>query len=326
MRRPGFKITVLLASILLAIFAAEHALRFLGWEYRPLSVEVRDVEDARGFHLFKDEHFVFDPKLIWRPKPSFGVFNAQGLRGPILSPRPELDELRIVAVGDSNTLGWGGEDGANWPRDLAERLAAMGTPVTLANAGVWGYSSAQGLARLEEVLHYAPDIVLISFGANDAHRVARSDREFARSSQAVRSLTRWLTHFRLGQLVAAVAANGSDEHARTARVPLDKYRENLKDMVAMARDAGATPVFLTRPFVGAVDGPDKWKFTAFDYNATTAETAEHEGVLLVDLYSYFKARDELFSDESHFTDEGHRLAGEVVAGHLVPALRGWQRE
>lgn len=319
--RSGWAKAILVGgSLLLALFAVEHSLRWAGWEFRPLSVEVRDIQDARGFHLFKDDHFVYDPRLIWRPKPDFGVFNSQGMRGPVLSPKPAPGELRVVTIGDSNTLGWAGEDGANWPRDMDRRLESRRVAATIANAGVWGYSSTQGLARLEEVLSYSPRVVLVSFGANDAHRVARSDREFASSSHFVRAVTRWLTHFRIGQLVAAVFADGSEGEKVTARVPLDKYKDNLVRMARMARTAGAEPVFLTRPFVGPVDSVTKWKYAAFDYNQATVEIANQEDAMIVDLYSYFKGRDELFSDESHFTDQGHRLAGELVADLLTPFL------
>lgn len=326
MKAPVFKGLMLAASCFVALLAAEQVLRFIDWEYRPLSVEVRDVEDARAFHLFRDEHFVYDPQLIWRPKPGYGVFNSQGLRGAVLSTRRDPGEVRILAIGDSNTLGWAGDDGANWPRDLGGVLAATGVPATVVNAGVWGYSSAQGLARLEEVLRYSPQIVLISFGANDAHRVARSDRDYARSSHFARSVKRWFTHFRLGQLAAVAFADGSDDRTQTARVPLEKYRDNLRRMASMSREAGAEPIFLTRPFVGSVDDPQKWKYAAFDYNAATVETAVAEGAFVVDLYSFFKGREELFSDESHFTDEGHLIAGRIVADHLVPMLSGLRRE
>ena len=38
----------------------------------------------------------------------------------------------------------------------------------VANAGVYGYSSFQGLRRFHELLRYHPDVVTWSFGANDA--------------------------------------------------------------------------------------------------------------------------------------------------------------
>lgn len=85
---------------------AEQTLRLIGWEYKPLSVKVRDRDDARGFHLFNDDYVVYDPRLLWRPRHNFGVFNAQGDRGPEVSRDPSPGEIRVLAVGDSNTLGW----------------------------------------------------------------------------------------------------------------------------------------------------------------------------------------------------------------------------
>ena len=50
--------------------------------------------------------------------------------------------------------------------------------------------------------------------------------------------------------------------------------------------------------------------------------AENSGVSVVDFYSLFKTRPELFADESHFTAEGHRSAAELLAQRLRPHLRG----
>jgi lysophospholipase L1-like esterase len=326
LKKLTLRLLLVIAGALLALYVAEQVLRLVGWEYRPLSVQVRDRGDARGFHLFNDNHFVYDPRLLWRPKPDFGVFNSLGLRGPEVTRDRSTAELRVITVGDSNTLGWAGEDGANWPESLGKRLRALGTEVKVVNAGVWGYSSAQGLARLEEVLPYQPDLVLISFGSNDAHRVSRSDREFAEGSQWLRRLSRWLTHYRVGQLVAVSFRGGSTTGELIPRVPLDRYRENLRRMSAMVRSAGARPVFMTRPFTGTINDPLVWKNFAFDYNAVTVEVAIEEAAMVIDLYSYYKGRPEFFSDESHFTADGHRLAAEIVANHVNPFLSDLERE
>lgn len=318
MRGVLLKLVVVLGAVLVALVVAEQVLRWIGWEYKPLTIQVRDRQDARGFHLFDDEHFVYDPRLLWRPRPGFGVFNAQGFRGEELPRTPAPGEIRILAVGDSNTLGWAGEDGANWPADLDEELSAGRANLEVINAGVWGYSSAQGLARLEESLSFRPALVLISFGSNDAHRVSRSDREFAAGSQWLRRLTRWLTKHRLGQLVAVSFQREASDEPLVPRVPLEKYRQNLERMATMVRSAGAEPVFLTRPFTGTINDPLVWKNYAFDYNAVTVETAERNFAMVVDLYSYFKGRPEFFTDESHFTADGHLRAAKIVADHLRP--------
>jgi lysophospholipase L1-like esterase len=65
-----------------------------------------------------------------------------------------------------------------------------------------------------------------------------------------------------------------------------------------------------------------WKSFGHDYNAATAEIAEELEVPLIDLYAHFKDRDDFFADESHFTEEGHALAAEIVLQRLQPWIRG----
>jgi len=45
-------------------------------------------------------------------------------------------------------------------------------------------------------------------------------------------------------------------------------------------------------------------------------------VPIVDVYSFFKDRTDLFADESHFTAEGHQLAARIVFDHLRPLIAG----
>ncbi|MDX1503410.1 MAG: GDSL-type esterase/lipase family protein [Thermoanaerobaculia bacterium] len=322
MRRIAARVLLLALSTALCLVLVEQLLRVAGFEYRPMSIEVASPTDARLFHLFEDEHFAYDPELIWRPQPGVGVFNRQGFRGPVLEEGKLPGEIRIFALGDSNTLGWAGQTGPNWPQDLGEMLARLDDRVEVVNAGVWGYSSFQGTLRLREALAFSPDVVLVSFGSNDAHRVRRGDREFARGSLLGRDSLRRLLHFRTAQLAAAawdrVAAGGGE---LGPRVGLEEYRENLRQMAAEARAAGALPVFLTRPFTGPVNDPGWWKAYGHTYNLATVEVAAEVGAPVVDLYTIFRERPDLFSDESHFTREGHRRAARVVVQHLVPILR-----
>ena len=58
-----------------------------------------------------------------------------------------------------------------------------------------------------------------------------------------------------------------------------------------------------------------------DYNAATAEIATEMGIPMVDVYSFFKHRDEHFADESHFTADGHKLAAAIIYDHLKGLLK-----
>jgi lysophospholipase L1-like esterase len=320
MRGLAAKLGVLAFSLLVAVGAAELALKLVGYEYRPMRIATGDASDARLYHLFSDENFVYDPEMIWRPKAGFGVFNSLGFRGAELGDKPE-GGVRVATVGDSNTLGWSGPEGAHWPADLERVIEAAGVPAEVINAGVWGYSSQQGVPRTREVLALEPDLVLVSFGSNDAHFVTRSDSEYSGRSEGMWRVVRFVRGLRVAQLLTAAADRFDPSSVELApRVPLADYRSNLRQMIAEVRATGAEPVLLTRPYIGAVTAPEVWKNRAPDYNLATAEVAGEEGVLLVDLYSFFKDRDALFADESHFTAEGHQLAGSVIADHLRPLL------
>jgi lysophospholipase L1-like esterase len=324
-RGRSARVLLLVATLLFSLVAVEQLLRALGFQYRTVSIEVIHQNDARLFHLFDDSHFVYDPVLIWRPKRNYEIFNSQGYRGPELAEVKPPRERRIFTVGDSNTLGWAGVDGPNWPAELGERLRRQDPTIQVMNAGVWGYSSYQGLERLREALAWQPDLVLVSFGANDAHVVPRGDRTFAAESLFTRQSARWLRwvlHFRLGQLAAAAwdgvaQPEGEGRH----RVELDEYRSNLSEMIRLGREAGAEVVLLTRPFIGPVRKENWWKQYGPTYNRATVEVGEAEKALVVDIYSFFKDEDRFFSDESHFTLEGHQRAADILATHLRPWAR-----
>lgn len=190
-----------------------------------------NVHDWRFHHSFKDKDFVYDPNLIWRPKKHYSIFNSQGYRGKELSMKKNDDEFRILAIGDSNTLGWRGKDGPNRPMYLQELLTKLDKRFSVINAGVWGYSSLQGVKRFKESLSLKPDMVLISFGGNDAHMVAVSDAEFIKT--ALSSYKPFLYKFKFGQLVIAILekVNSSKKEPRNDelvhRVSVEEYEDNL---------------------------------------------------------------------------------------------------
>ena len=99
-------------GLLLSLVLGEIVLRAIGYEYSPLHVAAGRKGDRRDHHILDDAHFTYDPELFWRPRPGHGIFNGQGFRGPELGGSKPRGEFRVFAVGDSNTLGWGGKRGA----------------------------------------------------------------------------------------------------------------------------------------------------------------------------------------------------------------------
>lgn len=87
--------------------------------------------------------------------------NSMGLRAKELEPK---SGYRILALGDSFTLGQGEEAAYSYPVQL-ERLIKT----EVINAGVSGYNTEQEYEFLKRYgLKYAPDLVMLGFYPNDA--------------------------------------------------------------------------------------------------------------------------------------------------------------
>jgi acyl-CoA thioesterase I len=78
--------------------------------------------------------------------------------------------LKLLALGDSLTAGYGLPSGESFTARLQRKLEAEGLNVTVVNAGVSGDTSAGGLARLDWLLADKPDFALVELGANDGLR------------------------------------------------------------------------------------------------------------------------------------------------------------
>jgi len=78
--------------------------------------------------------------------------------------------LKIVALGDSLTAGYGLPGDATFPAQLQKALKAKGYNVTIVNAGVSGDTTTAGLDRLAWSVPDGTDGVILELGANDALR------------------------------------------------------------------------------------------------------------------------------------------------------------
>jgi acyl-CoA thioesterase-1 len=78
--------------------------------------------------------------------------------------------LKVLALGDSLTSGYGLPPGQGFVPQLQEALQAAGSPAQVIDGGVAGDTSADGLARLDWALADDPGVVIVEFGANDALR------------------------------------------------------------------------------------------------------------------------------------------------------------
>lgn len=299
---------LLLGGFIVALCLAEVGLHAFDYRYSPLQVV---ASDYRGYHAFKDKHFVHDPKAFWRPRKGVLGFDSHGYKGKELPEPKPPGEFRILAIGDSNTLGWSGPGEPSWPMYLEQEL---GRSVRVVNAGVYGYTSYQGLVRLDQALGTWPDLVLVSFGGNDALRVPMSDHDYAARAWVENAMLM----LRLGHLALKVRdaiASPPAMDSLVPRVSYEEYTRNLTTMIERCRKAGVQIALLTRPFLGDTEDIPL-KLSSLEYNKLTAMVSEVHGVLLIDVYEHFAGMERFFTDYMHFNEEGHKRAARFIANVL----------
>lgn len=105
-------------------------------------------------------------RAVLRYGAALGLVNALG--GPARAAAP--DAVRILALGDSLTAGFGLAPDQAFPARLEKALRAEGREVSVINAGVSGDTTAGGRSRLDWALAVKPRLAIVELGANDGLR------------------------------------------------------------------------------------------------------------------------------------------------------------
>ena len=110
--------------------------------------------------------------------------------------------VKIVALGNSLTAGYGVPVQDAFPAKLEKALRAKGLAVEVANAGVSGDTASTALARLDWSVPPMTDAVIVELGANDMLRGV--DTKVTR--RALDEIVRRLTERRIAVLLAGMRA------------------------------------------------------------------------------------------------------------------------
>jgi GDSL-like lipase/acylhydrolase family protein len=140
------------AGIVTAAMLAEVALR-IGGLYSPAS-----------FHLLPARSRLRDTQTGWD---LIYETNSLGWRDEEYGEAKPVGTFRVAAVGDSFTFGQGCARGEIFPDVLEAQLRASGGAEVL-NLSSPGLGPEGYLVLVEEALRYRPDVVVVSFCANDA--------------------------------------------------------------------------------------------------------------------------------------------------------------
>jgi lysophospholipase L1-like esterase len=301
-----------------------------------------------------------DPDLPWSWMPTPGAlcridgrtdfrFNSLGYRGPVFNIEKRSDKLRLVCMGDSGTMGWRVRDHQTYCALLPGlMLEKAGMKVETINAGVFGYTSYQGLNQLQKrILPLRPDIITICYNWNDhagaiqmfgsagKTGVQKPDRDLPVEKRSGALVA--LSHLRIFQFLenavlraesySARAVENEDteqskEDSKIRRVPPEHYRQNLVMMIEVARANKIVPVLLTQSF-NPKDRPQNRIHRQIQkkYNEIVIEVANKENVLYVDPAPSLEAEADFFTSNTHPSVRGHKRISQLLSNAIVDWLR-----
>lgn len=220
--------------------------------------------------------------------------NADGFRGRAFASKTPA-ALRVVSIGDSSTFGFGVDTEWTYQRLLESRMTGSGYPTEVMNLGIPGQTTRHGLGVLKHYgLELQPDVVIVSFGANDGRLTPRNAEEELAVDETFLGGLRWtMLELRTFQLMRRLifslydpfkpSSSGGQEVSPARRRPLVKavthadYSANLEKIHRMAGEAGAKTLFLS------ICTPD-------DYVIEMQRTAERLKIPFVNAGAIFRER------------------------------------
>jgi hypothetical protein len=280
------------------------------------------------------------------PDPQAGFqINQHGLRGPMAPHHKPPGEKRVLILGDSCVFGVAGDE-APWPAQVQRYLQKLAGPVQVQvlNAGIEGQSSVHCLMRLERLLTFEPDVLLLAVAANDlfiedpASYVDTTGQDYATSWELVGEYPR--------QQDILKTAGGVRRPMNLDDFYPYSYDDHLRRIARRCRRQGVLPALMTLPCLIPADlrlageghrqkmhhppfvlsGDMQSMRRLYDiYNGAVRRVAREEQASLIEGEEFIAAhfddcRDTLFSDTCHPTPEGNRYLGRFAAAQLWAAL------
>ena len=301
--------------------------------------------------------FEGDPLLLWRLKPNldravwdFTVLstNSKHLRsehvGETIGPK-QPGTTRIVCLGDSVTFGF--RVPVVWPDKpteydpswlpfpmLLEKELRMANPdrrIELVTMAVPGYTTHQGLAWLRrDIDELQPDLLIASFGWNDASFSDVPDREAIRTnwyavslrwlidhSQAFAHATHWL---RTREAKAQQQNQTAPRNVRpAARVSQQEYLNNMIAIQDLARQRGASVIVIAAPYRDNDPNAPEADLM-LQYRVALGTTMRQRGIPFVELRELtpeaYPSNEGWFGERIHPNHMGHRL----IASELLKVI------
>lgn len=330
-------ISLLILSILIALFISEIVLNVIKWEPSKKQDGYLQFGYNTGIPIWDEDGvleegmpvkirlFQPDKDLFWRPVPNTYFTNSAGFRGKIeFNIDKRKNTKRIVIIGDSCSF-LGRKLYADFLKESLEKQDKV-NKYEIINASVPGYTSYQGRKKLTSLLKYDPDYVCIYFGWNDHWTVPSGFSDKFHSSLE--------SGLKLANLINLSIHKIKKE--KNVRVPIAAYRKNILEIVGVLSEEKITPILITAPSGFQKGKMPSWGFDFFKkfYNMNDKEIMKipetHESyanvltdisktkkVILVDALKTFNESKSPWhqyfrNDLIHLKEKGHKLLADEI--------------
>jgi len=213
-----FTIIMIFISVIITLIGGEILVR------QVVPFEVAQQKEAYLYfeHLVADKDYGrrlkpnYKTRIIGRGGIDFNVtVNSKGLRGREVKYEKDKNTIRIMAIGDSFTYGYGADNYETFPKILEVELNRKyeDIAVEVINAGVTGWGTIQEKKYLlREGNKYDPDIIIVGFYLNDIQDVKDSilgKADYAKMYETKRKLFKKIARHNISVYLDLVLRNNT---------------------------------------------------------------------------------------------------------------------
>lgn len=338
MRKNIFCISL---SLLITLLVCEISYRFYEFYFyrrqlRKLDeiiIESLPNEPILQYKLKPNTSFLHVNKILYK-------INSQGLRDYEFSSYMNKNTYRVIILGDSYTFGWKVDIENIFPKILETLLNQDGYSAQVINAGVYGYNTQLEVLFFKKyLLQYNPNLVIIAFFPNDTQtQGAVPMHPFYRHCESY--YHSWFIEFiksRINRFINRDKKNNPDcrgkegdfypikvRLANPCEVPIEeafsdtffgyrRFKESLGEIKKLSDEKKFDLCLLILPDF-AKNFND---YIQKNINEKVKEYSESIGIEAIDLYKYFKDKNNLELQLLEFADThpnkiAHRILGDKL--------------
>ena len=326
-------------SLWIALVAVEALLWAVTFKTRAHESNIfRLTDDERLFEFVPSisYNYYYPARNIWgQDRVSHVVVGPLGLRVSEEGEQEPVSENRLLALGDSATLGEGVRFAEAYPKAMERALnthLGRDGAVSVISAAVPGYNTAQAVASLPHLIsEFKPRAVLLGVTLEDTLPWGRieigEDGEMRRLDapfrHKVRENFKRLSYilYHISQVYRFVRIDEYTKSTfRDSYVGFRRWREAVGQMASLCRENQAMPIVVVVPGLWKLESGYPWK----DIHARIRDVCEGEGIHVIDplpaVEGYRSKSLWVHPTDVHANAEAHSILGQAIAAEIRPIL------